>query len=143
LARVSFASHLRNELVDVAYNGTEGSGTKQLWVAAIDVPATATSTDPSHAPFWMPGQDPTTRNMRGYWALSPCKANGASCSTGTDCCNGFCDATDDAGTPICGSASAGCSQIGDRCTTTADCCTSTSSSAVTCINQSCSELNVK
>ncbi|MEO6418826.1 MAG: hypothetical protein ABIP39_05435, partial [Polyangiaceae bacterium] len=28
-----------NELVDVPYTGTEGQGTKQLWVAAINVPA--------------------------------------------------------------------------------------------------------
>ncbi|MEO8875917.1 MAG: hypothetical protein ABI461_10040, partial [Polyangiaceae bacterium] len=49
-----------NALLGNAYN-SEGSGTKQLWVAAIDVPATAASTtDPSHPPFWLPGQDITT-----------------------------------------------------------------------------------
>ncbi len=128
-----------NTLVDVPYvNGTEGSGTKQLWVAALDVAgATAQTSDPSHPPFWLTGQDPTTRNMRGYWALEPCKQDGASCATGTDCCNGFCDATDDAGTAICGSTSAGCAQVGDRCNVASDCCAT--SSSVVCINHVCSE----
>ncbi|MEO7113492.1 MAG: Ig-like domain-containing protein [Polyangiaceae bacterium] len=128
-----------NELVDVPYiNATEGSGTKQLWVAAIDVAgSTAGTTDPSHPPFWLPGQDPATRNMRGYWALDPCKADGATCSSGTDCCNGFCDTTNDAGAAVCGSTSSGCSNLGDKCAVSSDCCNS--STGVTCINHSCSE----
>ncbi len=128
-----------NELVDVPYvNGTEGSGTKQLWVAAIDVPAAAASTnDPSHPPFWLPGQDPNTRNQRGYWALDPCTGDGSSCSSGSDCCTGFCDAVDDAGLPVCGQPSAGCSQPGDKCTTSSDCCNA--DQGYTCINHACSE----
>jgi hypothetical protein len=128
-----------NRLVDVPYvNGTEGSGTKQLWVAAINVAGlNATTTDPSHPPFWLPGQDPATRNMRGYWALDPCHSDGESCATGTDCCNGFCDATNDAGAPICGKTKPGCSQAGDKCDVAADCCNA--ASGVTCINHACSE----
>ena len=126
-----------NELVGGVFGG-EGSGTKQLWVAAINVPAaTAATTDPSHPPFWLPGQDPTTRNMRGYWALDPCEADGTACSSGTDCCNGFCDTTNDAGAAVCGSSSSGCSQVGDKCNVASDCCNA--SSGVTCINHSCSE----
>ncbi len=127
-----------NALVNVPYvNGTEGSGTKQLWVAAINVPTAAPSTtDPSHAPFWLPGQDPTTRNMRGYWALDPCQTDGTSCVTGTDCCGGFCDGTNDAGVAVCGSSSTSCSQVGDRCNVTADCC---GAAGVTCINHACAE----
>ncbi len=130
-----------NLLVDIPYkDGTEGSGTKQLWVAALDVAGASTSTeDPSHPPFWLPGQDPTTRNMRAYWALDPCKGDGESCTSGTDCCNGFCDASNDAGTAICGSSSTGCSQIGDRCDVAADCCNDVGVN-VTCINHVCSEL---
>jgi hypothetical protein len=129
-----------NRLVDVPYvNGSEGSGTKQLWVAALDVagPGGPVTTDPSHPPFWLPGQDPTTRNMRGYWALDPCHPDGASCATGTDCCGGFCDATDDAGAPICGKSAAGCSQPGDKCDVAADCCNA--SAGVLCINHACAE----
>lgn len=127
-----------NALVGNAYVG-EGNGTKQLWVAAVDVPAaTASAADPSHPPFWLPGQDVTTLNMRGYWALDPCHADGATCSTGTDCCNGFCDTTNDAGAAICGSTSSGCSQVGDRCNVASDCC-SAGTSGVSCINHACSE----
>lgn len=130
-----------NLLVDVPYvDGTEGSGTKQLWVAALDVAGAAPSgKDPSHSPFWLPGQDPTTRNMRAYWALDPCKTDGESCSSGTDCCNGFCDASNDAGTAICGSSTTGCSQLGDRCDVAADCCNDVSAN-VSCINHVCSEV---
>ena len=41
---------------------------KQLWMMAIDENPTP-GVDPSHPPFWMPGQDVTTLNMRGFWAL--------------------------------------------------------------------------
>jgi hypothetical protein len=130
-----------NQLVDVPYvNGTEGSGTKQLWVAAISVPgATAGTADPSRPPFWLPGQDATTRNMRGYWVLDPCKADGASCVSGTDCCGGFCDAVDNAGQPICGKSAANCSQPGDRCNVDTDCCSVGAGVGEVCINHACSE----
>ena len=41
---------------------------KQLWMMAIDENPTP-GVDPSHPGFWMPGQDVTTLNMRGFWAL--------------------------------------------------------------------------
>ncbi|HEY0134296.1 MAG TPA: hypothetical protein VGB85_09455, partial [Nannocystis sp.] len=41
---------------------------KQLWMMAIDENPTP-GVDPSHPAFWMPGQDVTTLNMRGFWAL--------------------------------------------------------------------------
>lgn len=41
---------------------------KQLWMMAIDANPQP-GVDPSHMPFWMPGQDVTTLNMRGFWAL--------------------------------------------------------------------------
>lgn len=40
---------------------------KQLWLFAIDADPQP-GQDPSHPPFWMPGQDPATLNMRGFWA---------------------------------------------------------------------------
>ncbi len=113
----------------------EGTGTKQLWVAAIDL--TPSGVDPSHEPFWLPGQDPTTLNMRGYWSLPPCAADGLPCSTGSDCCDGFCDDMNDAGAPVCGKpTSQTCSNAGDHCTTTADCC-NMQQSGLTCINGAC------
>jgi len=41
---------------------------KQLWVAAVDTNPQP-GVDPSHPAFWLPGQDLTTINMSGYWAL--------------------------------------------------------------------------
>ena len=41
---------------------------KQLWMMAIDENPQP-GVDPSHFPFWMPGQDVNTLNMRGFWAL--------------------------------------------------------------------------
>jgi hypothetical protein len=42
---------------------------KQLWMMAIDEDPQP-GVDPSHPPIWMPGQDPNTLNMRGFWALN-------------------------------------------------------------------------
>ena len=98
---------------------------KQLWVAAID--ATIGTTDPSHPAFWLPGQDSTTANMFGYWALAPCKASNSgadagppTCATGFECCSGFC--RDLGSGPVCTDNPGGCHQLGEACTASADCC---------------------
>ncbi len=108
---------------------------KQLWVAAIDQNPTA-GKDPSHPAFRLPGQDISTLNLRGYFALNPCKSDGQTCQSGTDCCGGYCDPSPDGGAPVCGPKN-GCSHTGDHCDTNGDCCNSTS--GVTCINHVCSE----
>jgi len=108
---------------------------KQLWVAAIDLNP-AVGVDPSHPPFLLPGQDETSINMRGFWALDPCKGDGAGCASGTECCGGFCDGTASDGGLVCKSAGT-CAQDGDHCDKTTDCCNASSGS--TCINHVCSE----
>jgi hypothetical protein len=124
------------ELTGPAYVG-EGNGTKQLWVAAIDQ-SPQPGKDPSHPAFHLPGQDLGTLNMRGYWALDPCKGDGEGCASGTECCGGYCDGGGDGGQPVCKSSSGnGCSQSGDHCDTDADCCNS--DSGETCINHVCSD----
>jgi hypothetical protein len=116
---------------------------KQLWVAAIDQTNAGSAknpmlpSDPSHAPFLLAGQDNTSLNMRGYFALPPCQANGQSCSSGTDCCNGYCNTAGDSGAMACASSSGGCSGGGDHCNQSSDCCGA--GSGVTCINHVCSE----
>ena len=96
---------------------TTYSNHKQLWVAAIDQKIGAA--DPSHPPFWMPGQDATTANMFGYWTLAPCKAvlsDGgapATCATGFECCSGFC--RNQGQGLVCVNNPGGCSQIGEAC----------------------------
>ncbi|HTQ41429.1 MAG TPA: hypothetical protein VMI75_01650 [Polyangiaceae bacterium] len=112
---------------------------KQLWVAAVD--ANIGTVDPSHPPFWLPGQDSTTANMFGYWALSPCKptmgdGGPQTCAAGFECCSGFCRDTD-GGPPVCVDNPGGCHQVGEKCTTTADCCNS--SGTVQCIGGVCQE----
>lgn len=109
---------------------------KQLWVAAIDQNPQS-GQDPSHAAFHLTGQDEQNFAMRGFWALDPCKGDGQGCSSGTECCGGYCDAPPDGGGPVCMPQSLGCSQDGDKCNQTSDCCNAPS--GVTCINHVCSE----
>ena len=78
----------------------------------------------------MPGQDINTWNMRGFWALEPCKQVGEECTTGSQCCNqncvdGFCEEPDPGG----------CSETGNACEETPDCCDPNA----TCVNGFCSE----
>jgi hypothetical protein len=108
---------------------------KLLWVAAIDLNPQP-GVDPSHPPFLLPGQDEAQINMRGFWALDPCKGDGAGCATGTECCGGFCDGTGGDGGLVCKSAGT-CAQDGDHCNVTADCCNAAAGS--TCINHVCAE----
>lgn len=66
--------------------GTIKPGTeKQLWVMAIDQD-TELGSDPSHAPFWLPGQDVEAVNLSGTWAQPVCAHEGEICLTDQDCC---------------------------------------------------------
>jgi hypothetical protein len=129
-----------NELKGPAYV-SEGNGVKQLWVAAIDQTPTA-GKDPSHPAFHLPGQSLATLNMRGFWALEPCKGNGVGCGSGTECCGGYCAGGGDGGGLVCSAVAVGCSQEGDKCQTAADCCNG-GAGAVVCINSVCSFGSVK
>jgi len=102
---------------------------KQLWVTAIDQ-SPQPGADPSHPAFWVPGQDLGTLNMRGFWALDPCKQVGDACGSGSECCNQNCDMG------VCKDPNPNeCAQTGNHCDTTADCC----DKSATCINNICSE----
>jgi hypothetical protein len=97
---------------------------KQLWVAAISTTAGA-GVDPSHPPFYLPNQS-STKNERGAWALEPCHADGLTCETGDECCNGFCrpqDPNDPKSPKVCQPPPAGgCSQTSEKCGGDGDCC---------------------
>jgi hypothetical protein len=116
------------------YNTTSlAQGTvKKLWVAAIDLNAPP-GTDPSHPAFYLPAQEILAGNSRGFWVLDPCAADGASCQTGDQCCNGYCEAGD--GGLVCSNTPPGtnCSGLQEKCTTAADCCDTTN----LCINGFC------
>jgi hypothetical protein len=106
---------------------TAPSPRKKLWVAAIDVNHTGIA-DPSHPAFYLSGQELESANMRAFAALAPCEANGATCETGSDCCQGFCRQTgnDSTGAPTlaCVPPPVGmtCANDGERCMTASDCC---------------------
>ena len=103
---------------------------RQLWGAAIDIAADGTYTaDPSHPAFYVSGQEAGTGNHRAFAALDACHKDGDSCSSGIDCCGGFCYApagplggefVEPVGT--CSPKMAECSQRDERCLNDADCC---------------------
>ena len=94
---------------------------RQLYGTAVDVSSTGHyTTDPSHPPFYVTGQELGTGNHRAFTALDPCLGNGSSCTSGFDCCAGFC--TDG----ICGMPTVPrCSNTGETCSATQSCCTKT------------------
>lgn len=106
---------------------------KQLWVTAIDASPTP-GQDPSHPAFWLPGQTLEDHNMRGNWALSPCKGLGAPCEAGYECCEGFCLWDEEAGEKLCGEPQS-CALLEDACETAADCC----DEQAVCVGGFCSE----
>jgi hypothetical protein len=65
--------------------------------------------------------------MRGFAALAPCLPDGATCETGSDCCNGFCrqNGNDPNGGPILQCVPPPmnmCSDVDEPCKTASDCC---------------------
>jgi hypothetical protein len=108
--------------------GNLGIG-RQLWGTAIDIrPNGGYVTDPSHPPFYVEGQEFTTTNHRAFAALEVCRPNAEACSSGIDCCTGFC-ANDRCAPP----PTTGCAQRDERCASTSDCCVSSDY----CINGFC------
>jgi hypothetical protein len=64
---------------------------RQLYGTAIDISADGTyPADPSHPAFYLTGQESGTANHRAFTALDPCRKDGDTCTTGIDCCGGFC-----------------------------------------------------
>ena len=101
--------------------------TKKIWVTAISIDSAG---DPSHPAFYLPGQEAPSGNIRAFAALAPCTANGASCTSGIDCCGGYC-------TNGSCNKPATCSTADNKCVTNADCCTG---SGLSCIGGFCSTI---
>jgi hypothetical protein len=99
-----------------------GANRQQLWITAVDDPPTAA--DPSHPPFYVRGQEDCAKSENAYFALPPCKDIGASCESGSDCCNGQCIKDPNTGMYVCGEPPppGECSQDGNACMSDADCC---------------------
>ena len=107
----------------------------KLWVAAVDLDP-APGKDPSHPAFFLDGQELHADNLRGFWVLDPCKQNGSACTSGDECCNGFCRPNGDGGPLECVPPPVGgCSLEFEKCSTAADCC----DAGAFCINGHCAK----
>jgi len=95
---------------------------KRIWVSAILPPAAgAALTDPSAPGFYMEGQS-ESGNVRAFATLAPCVAAGTRCTSGLDCCTGFCAIPENASEGTCTDQVPMCSKTNDKCSADADCC---------------------
>jgi hypothetical protein len=95
---------------------------RQLWASAVDVSADGTyKADPSHPAFYLTGQELGTGNHRAFTALDPCRKDGDSCTTGIDCCNGFCT-NGKCGVPPPPDGGPRCSRTDESCSASSPCC---------------------
>lgn len=113
----TYGNELTGPVLNYDANNNPTSGVKQLWVTAIKQNP-APGEDPSHAPFWLPGQALNNLNMRAFWALDPCREDGTTCETASQCCSGSCLSDGTCGVP----PGQTCVPVGASCTTSADCC---------------------
>jgi hypothetical protein len=114
---VAFTSH--RAYGSLLASKANGDALGKLWVAAIDINAPA-GTDPSHPAFYLDGQELNADNLRAFWTLPPCEANGAGCTSGDQCCTGFCRGTGSA--LVCVPPPSTCSNEYEKCTKNSDCC---------------------
>jgi hypothetical protein len=77
----------------------------------------------------MTGQELGTGNHRAFTALDPCHASGAACTTGVDCCGGYCT-NGTCGTPPT------CSNADDACSATQKCC----DASLQCVGGFCTQI---
>ena len=54
------------------------------------LPMAATRRIRSYPAFYLSGQESGTGNHRAFAALDPCRKDGNACTSGIDCCGGFC-----------------------------------------------------
>ncbi len=110
-------------------NGDENG---KLWVAAIDIGARRRRRpEPPRLLPRRPGAD--ADNLRGFWVLAPCRADGRRCASGDECCGGFCRRGRRRRARVRRRRPGGCSNEYEKCTTAADCC----NSGDQCINGQC------
>jgi hypothetical protein len=116
-------------MVDEAFFGTTAREAyrKRLWVSAIrprlDEQGEFSNDellDPSQPPFYLEGQS-NSGNIRAFAALNPCEPVGKTCTSGLDCCTGFCSVKPGEATGSC-VEEVMCSHTNERCETDEDCC---------------------
>lgn len=104
---------------------------KRIWVAAIkpklvpnaddELIPTGPLTDPSLPGFYVEGQS-ESGNVRSFAALNPCLDNGATCTSGLDCCCGYCSVDTATNQGVCSCEKPMCAKTNEKCETSADCC---------------------
>ena len=104
--------------------------------------------DHSHPPFYLGGQLFGVANHRAFAALDACREQGATCTSGIDCCPGTTcyfphgDATDEFGAPT-GTCQPppeqSCAALNERCGGSDVCCDSTHE----CINGICAYVDLQ
>ncbi len=115
--------------------GTAGTARQQIWVTAISTTGTTGGTDPSAVSYWLPGQDTASQNISAYWAPRACRADGASCTVGSECCGGDCTPDPVTHALVCSPPPPErCHHATETCTTDADCC---ASDHLACVNHVC------
>jgi hypothetical protein len=125
---------------DPRYNDISKNPTpKKLWVAALDLNPKP-GADPSHPAFYLPAQELLAGNSRGFWVLDPCKPDGAPCTGGDECCNGYCNHHPQTGKLVCGKFKPGCVKEYGKCTQSLDCC---DYPKIICINGRCQRWKVE
>src|SRR5690606_20562332 len=107
---------------DLSEGNPQGPTTKKLWVTAIDMPPTP-GKDPSHPAFYLPAQELVAGNSRAFWVPDVCVEQGESCTSGDECCGGYCRANAE-GEFVCADELPPntCAQEYESCETDADCC---------------------
>jgi hypothetical protein len=130
---IVFTSHRSyGNLLPSQDNGDQNG---KLWVAALDLTATP-GQDASHPAFYLDGQESAADNLRGFWVLPPCKQNSSSCTSGDECCSGFCRGSGSSMTCVDEPAGS-CANEYEKCTTSSDCCNA--SAGYQCIGGFCTE----
>lgn len=101
--------------------GTAGARRRQLWLMAIDPAIASHGLDPSHPPYWIPGQDVAADDIAAHWAPTACLPQGEECNASSECCSGHCGPVGELEELRC-LPPQGCRQAGESCETADDCC---------------------
>jgi hypothetical protein len=135
--RAPFESDPRT--VDLTSASSAGPTPKKLWVFAIDMPPKP-GTDPSHPPFYLPAQELYAGNSRGFWVPDVCKKKGVGCTSGDECCGGYCRGVDEFLKPVCTDTlpPSSCAKEYETCQTASDCCRGGPN--LSCVANRCSQL---
>ncbi len=106
---------------------------RQLWVTAVDT-MPAAGRDPSHVPYWLPGQDASTDNAAAYWTAESCRPNGERCTAGSECCSERCMSPGGGQPSVCvPPPPEACRGEGATCGAGGDCCRGLSCVANVCL----------